>query len=125
MAFNDQKKQQQEGDQTELRGWLATGELDLVLTYDIGEDFSGAVTPAMELYIQRGIARADQMGVDLVVFELNTPGGQVDIMNNIVQDIRASKVPVAVYVSPRGAMAASAGALIHRASTGWSQPSWV
>lgn len=35
----------QEGDQTELRGWLATGELDLVLTYDIGEDFSGAVTP--------------------------------------------------------------------------------
>ncbi len=74
--------------------------------------FSGAVTPAMELYIQRGIARADQMGVDLVVFELNTPGGQVDIMNNIVQDIRASKVPVAVYVSPRGAMAASAGALI-------------
>lgn len=74
--------------------------------------FSGAVTPAMELYIQRGIARADQMGVDLVVFELNTPGGQVDIMNNIVQDIRASKVPVVVYVSPRGAMAASAGALI-------------
>lgn len=35
----------QEGDQTELRGWLATGELDLVLTYDIGEEFSGAITP--------------------------------------------------------------------------------
>jgi DNA-binding transcriptional LysR family regulator len=34
----------QEGDQTELRGWLATGELDLVLTYDIGEEFTGAVT---------------------------------------------------------------------------------
>jgi len=74
--------------------------------------FSGAVTPAMELYIRRGLARAEQMNVDLVVFELNTPGGQVDIMNNIVQGIRASKVPVAVYVSPRGAMAASAGALI-------------
>lgn len=74
--------------------------------------FSGAVTPAMELYIRRGLARAEQMNVDLVVLELNTPGGQVDIMNNIVQGIRASKVPVAVYVSPRGAMAASAGALI-------------
>ncbi|MGL4320901.1 MAG: LysR substrate-binding domain-containing protein [Paracoccaceae bacterium] len=34
-----------EGDQTELRSWLATGELDMVLTYDIGEEFTGAVTP--------------------------------------------------------------------------------
>lgn len=74
--------------------------------------YSGALTPTMQQYIQRGIARAEKMDAELMILELNTPGGQVDIMNNIVQDIRASRVPVVVYVSPRGAMAASAGALI-------------
>lgn len=51
----------QEGDQTELRGWLATGELDLVLTYDIGEEFSGAVTPVCRFPAHALLRRDDPL----------------------------------------------------------------
>lgn len=78
----------------------------LVLTYD------GALTPAMKNYIERGLRVAEQRSADLVVFQLNTPGGSVLLMNQIVQTIRGSDIPVVVYVTPRGAMAASAGVLI-------------
>jgi membrane-bound serine protease (ClpP class) len=47
-----------------------------------------------------------------LVIELNTPGGAITNMTNIVSAIRASAVPVVVYIAPRGAMAASAGTLI-------------
>lgn len=73
---------------------------------------TGAVTPAMEQYISRGLQTAQAESAELVVIQLDTPGGQIDIMNKIVQDIRASSIPVVVYVSPRGAMAASAGSII-------------
>lgn len=52
------------------------------------------------------------MDADLVLIELNTPGGSVDSMNKIVQMIRISEIPVVVYVTPRNGMAASAGAII-------------
>jgi DNA-binding transcriptional LysR family regulator len=51
----------QEGDQTELRGWLATGELDLVLTYDIGEEFSGAITPVCRFPAHALLRRDDPL----------------------------------------------------------------
>ena len=51
----------QEGDQTELRGWLATGELDLVLTYDIGEEFTGAVTPVCKFPAHALLRRDDPL----------------------------------------------------------------
>ncbi len=72
----------------------------------------GAVTPAMEEYISRGLGEAAQRNADLVILQLDTPGGSIDTMNNIVQAIRDSRIPVVVYISPRGAMAASAGTLI-------------
>ncbi len=50
-----------EGDQTELRGWLAAGELDLVLTYDIGEEFSGAVTPVCRFPAHALLRRDDPL----------------------------------------------------------------
>jgi membrane-bound serine protease (ClpP class) len=78
----------------------------LVITYD------GPVTPAMVEYVERGLRVAEQRGADLVVFQLNTPGGGIILMNQVVQLIRASEIPVVVYVWPRGGMAASAGALI-------------
>jgi membrane-bound serine protease (ClpP class) len=80
--------------------------LALVLTFD------GAITPALTQYITRGIKAAEQQGAEVLVLQLNTPGGSIDTMNDIVQIIRASDVPVAVYVAPRGAMAASAGSVI-------------
>jgi membrane-bound serine protease (ClpP class) len=78
----------------------------LVLTAD------GTVTPAMAEYIARGIRTAEQRGAALMVLQLNTPGGELGAMEDITQGIRNSKVPVVVFVSPRGAIAASAGTII-------------
>ena len=72
----------------------------------------GVVAPAMQEYIERGLESAEQRNADLVILQLDTPGGAIDSMNNIVQEIRQSPIPVVVYVSPRGAMAASAGTMI-------------
>lgn len=72
----------------------------------------GPVAPPMAAYLERGLQRAEVLGADLVIIELNTPGGAVVTMNEIVQTIRASTVPVVVYVGPRGAMAGSAGTVI-------------
>jgi membrane-bound serine protease (ClpP class) len=73
---------------------------------------NGEVAPAMQEYIQRGIQLAEQRQAELLVIELNTPGGAIQNMTTIVTAIRASTVPVVVYITPRGAMAASAGTLI-------------
>ncbi len=72
----------------------------------------GPLTPVWSGYLKRGIDRAMADGAGLLIIELNTPGGSVDLMNSLVQQILASPVPVVVFVSPRGAMAASAGTLL-------------
>ena len=82
------------------------GPLVLVMTAD------GPVTPAMAGYIERSLEIAVEENASLVILELNTPGGQISLMNEIIQVIRASEIPVVVYVTPRGAMAGSAGTLI-------------
>jgi membrane-bound serine protease (ClpP class) len=73
---------------------------------------NGPVTPAMAGYISRGIEVADARNAELLLIELDTPGGGVQTTLNVVQAIRASDVPVAVYVTPNGATAGSAGLLI-------------
>ena len=72
----------------------------------------GPLTPAMGEYLQRGLRLAEQRQAELVVVKLNTPGGSVDLMSDMVQMIRSSQVPVVIYVSPQGAMAGSAGTVI-------------
>lgn len=72
----------------------------------------GPLTPAMGEYLTRGIRTAEREGLEALVLQLNTPGGSITLMNEMVQEIRASQVPVVVYVAPRGAMAGSAGTLI-------------
>jgi membrane-bound serine protease (ClpP class) len=72
----------------------------------------GAVAPAMQEYIQRGLDIANRRNADLVILQLDTPGGSIETMNNIIKTIRDSRIPVVVYVTPRGAMAASAGTMI-------------
>lgn len=84
----------------------ASGPVALVLTID------GAITPATQEYLARGIQTAELNGAEVVILQLNTPGGGLDPMQKMAQDIRASRVPVVVYVSPRGAWAASAGTVI-------------
>lgn len=72
----------------------------------------GPLTPVMVEYLERGLTRAERENVEAVIFQFDTPGGQIDHMNRMVQAIRASEVPVVVYIAPRGAIAGSAGLII-------------
>ncbi len=72
----------------------------------------GAISPAMQEYIQRGIDAAETQNAEALIIQLNTPGGDLQSLDNIIQAIRASTVPVVIYVAPNGAMAGSAGALV-------------
>jgi membrane-bound serine protease (ClpP class) len=73
---------------------------------------NGAIAPVMQEYIQRGIQSAEQNKAEALIIQLNTPGGDILSLDNIIQDIRASTVPVVIYVAPNGAWAGSAGALV-------------
>lgn len=70
------------------------------------------IHPASLAYVERCLAEADRRGAALTVMELDTPGGLVDTTRDMTAAITASRAPVAVYVTPTGAHAASAGFII-------------
>lgn len=74
--------------------------------------FHGPVTPVLASYLSRAIDDAEASGAAALVIELDTPGGSVDITKGITQDMAAARVPIIVYVAPRGAHAGSAGTFI-------------
>ncbi|AOZ07217.1 serine protease [Cupriavidus malaysiensis] len=95
-------------------GWLAGAEPAGAPVYVL--PLHGAIGPASAGYLLRGMAHAQQDGAQLVVIEMDTPGGLDLSMREIIQGILASRVPVASYVYPGGARAASAGTYILYAS---------
>ena len=76
----------------------------------------GAIGPATSGYIERGLASAQARSANLIVLQMDTPGGLDTSMRDIIRAILASTVPVATFVAPSGARAASAGAYILLAS---------
>ena len=76
----------------------------------------GAIGPATTDFLTRGIEMAEESNATLIVLEMDTPGGLDTSMREIIQGILASSVPVATYVWPQGARAASAGTYILYAS---------
>lgn len=87
---------------------LATAAQSTVVELEI----EGGIGVATADYVSAGIEYATETGGELIIINIDTPGGLVKPMRAIVQDILAASVPVVVYVTPPGARADSAGTYI-------------
>jgi membrane-bound serine protease (ClpP class) len=76
----------------------------------------GVIGPANADYVVHGIARSAEQGQQLLILKMDTPGGLDTAMREVIKAILTSPVPVATYVAPSGARAASAGTYILYAS---------
>ena len=74
------------------------------------------IDPATDKWVSSALDDAASQDAAVVIIRLDTPGGLVDSLRSIVQDMAAAPMPVIVYVSPNGARAASAGAYITEAA---------
>lgn len=79
-------------------------------------EIDGTITPAMASYVDRTMKRAETDNVDAIVLRIDTPGGLSTAMDDIVNDILHSNVPVIAWVGPTNARASSAGVYITYAS---------
>ena len=76
----------------------------------------GSINPVSRDFVLRGLRHAEEQRAELVLIELDTPGGLVDSTRDIVAAQLASSIPVVVFVGPSGARAASAGTFITMAA---------
>lgn len=79
-------------------------------------EIKGGIGVATADYVTSGIEYAEETGARLIIIEMDTPGGLMVPMDDIVKAVLNSRVPVATYVTPAGARAASAGTYILMAS---------
>jgi membrane-bound serine protease (ClpP class) len=86
-------------------GGAAAGHIN-VITID------GSINPASSDYLQGAIAQSESDGAEALLIELDTPGGLLSSTKDIIQAMLNAEVPVIVFVSPKGAWAASAGTFI-------------
>ncbi|MDE2345588.1 MAG: nodulation protein NfeD [Gammaproteobacteria bacterium] len=77
---------------------------------------NGAISPATADYVVAGLDAANSQADQLVILEMDTPGGLDSAMRDIIKAMLASRVPIITYVAPSGARAASAGTYILYAS---------
>lgn len=113
------------------RAWVAVAALFCVLMFGITSpsfaqrpsqgavmvlEVRGVIDPVVAQYVEQGIDAANNASAGLVVIQMDTPGGLDTAMRDIVQAILNSDVPVAVFVTPSGARAASAGVFITMAA---------
>lgn len=93
-------------------GWGAPSAAATVVELEIKDGIGVASAD----YLISGIEHAEEIGADLVIINMDTPGGLMKPMRDMVQKILASSVPVVTYVTPGGARADSAGTYILLAS---------
>ena len=79
-------------------------------------EIKGAIGPASSNYLKEGMAEAVRQNAQMMLIELDTPGGLATSMREMIQEITNSTIPVIIYVSPKGARAASAGTYLIYAS---------
>jgi membrane-bound serine protease (ClpP class) len=75
-------------------------------------EIDGIINPASARFIERALQEAAAQEAEALLIELDTPGGLMDSMRDIIKGFFASKVPVIVYVAPSGSRAGSAGVFI-------------
>ena len=75
-------------------------------------ELNGSVNPVIADYIVNSIKKANQENMQFVVMVMDTPGGLLNAMRDIIKAILDSQIPVIVYTYPKGAQAASAGGFI-------------
>ena len=91
---------------------LSSGTEDTHPPLVVSATYEGIINPVAAEYFHDAIQLAEQQRAELLVFQLDTPGGLDTSMRMMVKDMTGSQIPVVVYVSPSGGRAASAGVFL-------------
>lgn len=75
-------------------------------------ELEGPISPGTSTFMVRGLKKAEEQDAALAIIRLDTPGGLASSMRSMVKAIMNSRIPVVVYVGPKGAGAASAGVMV-------------